>query len=222
MFMLPELPYAYDALVPTISADTLHLHHDKHHAAYVKTLNELLAEKGGETPESLEAVIRDAARGGGKLFNNAAQAWNHGFFWGAMSPKSDQAEGDLRAAIKGSFGDAAALGEALVKEGAAHFGSGWVWLVSDRAGKLSIKSTHDAHNMVAEADATPLLVCDLWEHSYYLDYKNDRKAYLEAWFKELPNWSLAASQLRAATGTGEGWRYPAPNGQDSSSTSRAA
>jgi Fe-Mn family superoxide dismutase len=221
MFSLPELPYAYDALVPTISAETLHLHHDKHHATYVKTLNELLEGKGGAS-DSLEAVIRDAAKGEAKLFNNAAQAWNHAFFWVAMTPNSGQPEGDLKAAIDAQFGDIAALGDALVKEGAGHFGSGWVWLLSDAGGRLSIQSTHDAHNSLADPAVTPLLVCDLWEHSYYLDYKNDRKAYLEAWFKQLPNWALAASQFAAARGSGEAWRYPAPAFQDAQSSSKAA
>jgi Fe-Mn family superoxide dismutase len=220
MFILPELPYAYDALVPTISADTMHLHHDKHHGAYVKTLNELLAEKAG-APSSLEGVVRAAGKTDPKLFDNAAQAWNHAFFWDAMTAKAGQPEGDLKAAINATFGDIVALGETFVKEGAAHFGSGWVWLVADSAGKLTVKSTHDAHNSL-ESEATPLLVCDLWEHAYYLDYKNDRKAYLEAWFKALPNWNLAASQFGAAKQKAAGWRYPAPRDQRTSSTSRAA
>ncbi len=213
MFRLPELPYAYDALTPTISANTMHLHHDKHHGAYVKTLNALLAA-AGQHPESLEAVIRGAGQTDPKLFNNAAQAWNHGFFWEAMAPSAGPPTGDLHTAIGAAFGDIAGLGEAFVEEGAAHFGSGWVWLVADSAGALSVRSTHDAHNMVAEGAPTPLLVCDLWEHAYYLDYKNDRKAYLGAWFKAAPNWPFAATQFAAATGQGEAWRYPAPTADD--------
>jgi Fe-Mn family superoxide dismutase len=211
MFSLPDLPYGYDALEPTMSAKTLHFHHDKHHAAYVKALNELL----GSAPQQatiLEDVIRQSAAGGpsaAKLFNNAAQAWNHAFFWQAMSPKADKPGPDLQAAIESSFGDIAQLREAFVREGVAHFGSGWVWLVAEE-GQLSVKSTHDAHDMISEGAASPLIVCDLWEHAYYLDYQNDRKAYLEAWFDALPNWAFATAQLAEANGNGVPWRFAAP------------
>ncbi len=210
MFALPDLPYPYEALGPTMSADTLHFHHDKHHATYVKTLNELL-EKAGKSPGSLEEVIKAAAKGSeAKLFNNAAQAWNHGFFWEAMTEAFAEPDGDLAAAIKDAFGGLDKLGEAFVTEGAGHFGSGWVWLVAKSGGALEVRSTHDAHDMVTEEGVTPLLVCDLWEHAYYLDYQNDRKAYLQAWFDKLANWRFAASQLAAAKGKGEAWRYPEP------------
>jgi Fe-Mn family superoxide dismutase len=212
MFSLPDLPYAYDALEPTMSARTLHLHHDKHHGTYVKTLNELI-ETTGASPADLEEVIRAAAGGGAdkaKLFNNAAQAWNHGFFWSCMAPTTGKPTGDMDAAIRDAFGDLAKLGETLIEQGAAHFGSGWVWLIADRAGKLTVKTTHDAADLVTEGGFTPLLVCDLWEHAYYLDYQNDRKKFLTAWFASLPNWGFAASQFAAATGDGQSWRYPAP------------
>jgi Fe-Mn family superoxide dismutase len=211
MFSLPDLPYAYEALEPTMSAKTLHLHHDKHHATYVKTLNELLGQ-ADKPAYNLEDVIRQSAAGGpsaAKLFNNAAQAWNHAFFWEAMSPKAGKPSGGLQEAIQSSFGGLAQLHEAFVKEGVGHFGSGWVWLVAE-GGKLGVRSTHDAHDMVTEKAVTPLLVCDLWEHAYYLDYQNDRKAYLEAWFKALPNWAFAAAQLEAANGKGEAWRFATP------------
>ena len=206
MFTLPDLPYAYEALEPTMSAKTLHFHHDKHHATYVETLNKLLSE-AGQTPRSLEDVIRQNPSG--KIFNNAAQAWNHAFFWEAMTPDAGKPSGDLDAAIKGSFGDLAKLKEAFVTEGIGHFGSGWVWLVAEGS-KLSVISTHDAHNTLTDAGKTPLLVCDLWEHAYYLDYQNARKGFLEAWFDALPNWKLAASQLAAAGGKGQPWSYAAP------------
>ena len=215
MFSLPNLPYAYDALEPTMSAKTLHFHHDKHHAAYVKALNDLL----GQAPQraaSLEDVIRQSAGGGpsaAKLFNNAAQAWNHAFFWQAMSPQAAKPGADLQAAIQSSFGGLAQLREAFVKEGVAHFGSGWVWLVAE-GGKLGVKSTHDAHDIITERAVSPLIVCDLWEHAYYLDYQNDRKAYLEAWFDALPNWAFAASQLAAANGNGTPWRFAVPTSTD--------
>jgi Fe-Mn family superoxide dismutase len=213
MYALPNLPYAYDALEPTISERTLHFHHDKHHGTYVKTLNELV-EKAGKSPASLEDVIRDAARAGKdeiKLFNNAAQAWNHAFFWNCMTPSVVKPEGELAEAIRAAFGET--LAETFIEQGAAHFGSGWVWVVADAGGKLSVKSTHDAEDMVTIEGRTPLLVCDLWEHAYYLDYQNDRKAFLAAWFKTLPNWSFAADQFAAARGSGRVWRYPPPTGR---------
>jgi Fe-Mn family superoxide dismutase len=212
MFSLPDLPYPYNALEPVISDRTMHFHHDKHHATYVKTLNELL-EKTGQSPATLEEVILGASKTGDKkLFNNAAQAWNHSFFWAAMSPEHEQTQGDLDAAIKASFGDLAALKTAFVTEGAGHFGSGRVWLVADKSGALKIRSTHDADDTLIQAGLTPLLVCDLWEHTYYLDHQNDRKGFLEAWFDALPHWSFAGFQLAAAKGAGEPWRHPA-NGE---------
>ncbi|MGI9170140.1 MAG: superoxide dismutase [Caulobacteraceae bacterium] len=210
MFTLPDLPYPHDALSPVMSEKTLHFHHDKHHATYVKTLNELLA-KAGQSPASLETVIAESAGAREpKLYNNAAQAWNHGFFWRAMSARRQQPSGDLAEAIDRAFGGQAGLREAFVKEGAAHFGSGWVWLTAGDDGALKICSTHDAHDTVTTPNVNPLLVCDLWEHAYYLDYQNERKGYLEAWFDALPNWEFAASQLAAAKGDGESWRYAPP------------
>jgi superoxide dismutase, Fe-Mn family len=211
MFPLPNLPYAYDALSPVISEKTLHFHHDKHHATYVKTLNELL-EKVSQSPASLEDVIVKSAKSGEKkLFNNAAQAWNHAFFWVAMTPSRQKPSGDLAGAIDAAFGGLADLKKAFVTEGAGHFGSGWVWLIADRSGALKIISTHDADDTATHPDMTPLMVCDLWEHAYYLDYQNDRKTYLESWFDALPNWDFAASQLAAAKSGRAAWRYPAPS-----------
>ncbi|HEY3800311.1 MAG TPA: superoxide dismutase [Caulobacteraceae bacterium] len=209
MFVLPDLPYAYDALKPVISDRTLRFHHDKHHAAYVKTTNELL--EGKPVPDSLESVIQQArASQTKKLFNNAAQAWNHGFFWVAMTDKRETPNGALADAIAKAFGDLKGLREKFVTEGAGHFGSGWVWLIAERGGALAVKSTHDADDFVSADGATPLIVCDLWEHAYYLDHQNDRKGFLEAWFDALPDWTFAGRQLAAARGDGEAWRYPAP------------
>ena len=210
MFKLPDLPYAYDALKPVMSDKTLHLHHDKHHATYVKTLNELL-EKDGRTARSLEEVILDATKAGErKLFNNAAQAWNHAFFWVAMTPKFEKPQGDLASAIDKTFGGLDALKKAFVTEGAGHFGSGWVWLTANHNGELKVISTHDADDTLTHGDLTPLMVCDVWEHAYYVDFQNNRKAFLEAWFDALPHWEFAGFQLTAATGKGDPWRYPAP------------
>jgi Fe-Mn family superoxide dismutase len=212
MFTLPPLPYAYDALSPVISDRTLKFHHDKHHATYVKTLNELLEKKGGGA-SSLEEVIAGAAKASeAKLFNNAAQAWNHAFFWVSMTPDKSEPKGDLAGAIAEAFGGTDQLKTAFVKEGAGHFASGWVWLAAEAGGrKLKVLSTHDAEDLVTQPDLTPLLVCDLWEHAYYLDHQNDRKGFLEAWFDALPDWNFAERQLRAARGEGETWRHPAPS-----------
>jgi len=212
MFTLPDLPYAYGALAPAMSERTLHFHHDKHHRAYVNKLNDLL-DKAGRAPSSLEEVITGAAKAGEdgrSLFNNAAQAWNHGFFWQSMTPQKGAPEGDLAKAIDKSFGGLAKLGQLFVERGETHFGSGWAWLVADAAGALDVKSTHDAQDMVTERAQTPLLVCDLWEHAYYLDYQNDRKTFLTTWFESLPNWAFAAEQF-ANAGKGEAWQYPAPD-----------
>lgn len=210
MFVLPELPYALDALEPMISARTLSFHHGKHHATYVKTLNALL-EKAGSAEDSLESVIRGARSSRDlSLFNAAAQVWNHSFFWLAMSPKPEKPIGTLTSAIGAAFGNGDGLKKAFVKEGAGHFGSGWVWLVANRQGELNVRTTHDADDTLTHADITPVLVCDLWEHAYYLDYQNDRKAYLEAWFDKLANWRFAERQHAAATGKGRPWQHPLP------------
>jgi Fe-Mn family superoxide dismutase len=207
VFILPDLPYAYDALSPVISDDTLHFHHDKHHATYVKTTNELL-EKAGQRGLSLEDVVAQAKRAGEtKLFNNASQAWNHAIFWESMSPETQDPSGDLDAAVRQAFGSADQLKEAFVTEGAGHFGSGWVWLVSDRAGAVKVITTHDGADTLTETGVTPLLVCDLWEHAYYLDYQNDRKQFLTRWFDALPNWRFAGKQFDARD-KGGAWRFP--------------
>jgi Fe-Mn family superoxide dismutase len=206
MFSLPELPYGYEALEPVISGRTLHFHHDKHHAAYVKTTNELL-EASGKSFGSLEEVVAEAQKSGEKkLFNNAAQAWNHAFFWESMTPDRAKPSGELKDAIEAGFGSLDELEKAFVTEGAGHFASGWVWLASDKAGDLKVVSTHDAANIMGQMDMTPLVVCDLWEHAYYLDYQNDRKGFLTKWFGEIPNWSFAARQY-ATRGKGGAWNY---------------
>jgi len=210
MFVLPDLPYPPDPLEPVISAETLRLHHGKHHKTYVETVNQLLDAEGGPQA-SLEAVIRDAAGDARKtkLLNNAAQAWNHGFFWDAMSADKGAPEGELADAIVAAFGDLTTLKASFVKAGAEHFGSGWVWLAAE-GDRIRIVTTHDATNLLTTDGVTPLIVCDLWEHAYYLDHQNDRKGFLEAWFDALPNWGLAAAQHAAAVGRGPAWTYPAP------------
>jgi len=129
-----------------------------------------------------------------------------------MTPKAGKPEGELATAIAGAFGDLAALKEKFVAEGVGHFASGWVWLVV-QAGELKVISTHDAATTVTQDGVTPILVCDVWEHAYYLDYKNVRKEFLEKWFDNLANWEFAARQYAAALGQGDGYRYPSPDGQ---------
>jgi Fe-Mn family superoxide dismutase len=209
MYALPDLPYPYDALAPLLSRDTLHVHHDRHHRAYVEKTNTLAAE-AGLAGRPLEEVIREAHRRAAKsLFNNAAQAWNHAFFWRCMRPAGGgEPSGELAEAIR-AFGGQQALKDAFVEEGFGHFASGWVWIVTGSNG-LEVISTHDAEDTLVREGVFPLLTCDLWEHAYYLDYKNDRKAFLERWFESLANWDFAAAQLAAANGAGDIFRYPPP------------
>jgi Fe-Mn family superoxide dismutase len=213
MYALPDLPYGYDSLGPFMSADTLRTHHDKHHTAYVEKTNDRAA-KAGLASRPLEEVVREAHRKGDKtLFNNAAQAWNHAFFWESMRPPGgDGPAGDLLRAIDAAFEDLDALKAAFVDEGVGHFASGWVWIVTGSEG-LKVISTHDAEDTLIKEGLFPLLVCDLWEHAYYLDYKNDRKAFLERWFENIANWEFAAAQLAASDGKGDGFRYPAPTAE---------
>jgi Fe-Mn family superoxide dismutase len=218
MFVLPKLPYDYAALEPTLSADTLHTHHDKHHKTYVEKTNEL-AKKAGLDARPLEEVVRESYRkGDAKLFHNAAQAWNHAFFWQCMTPPTDKGAaaapaGALMAAIEKAFGGIDAFKDAFVTEGFDHFASGWVWLAAGSEG-LKVVSTHDADDTLIKDGLFPLLVCDLWEHAYYLDYKNDRKAFLKAWLDKVANFAFAAQQLAASEGQGDGFRYPAPTAND--------
>jgi Fe-Mn family superoxide dismutase len=200
---LMPLPYPEDTLAPAISAETLRTHHGKHHKAYIDKTN--AAIEGGELAgASLEQVIGAAQRNGdAKLFNNAAQAWNHGFYWHSLSPAANQPEGRLAQAIASSFGSLEALHEELAKQGADHFASGWVWL-GDDGGKLVVSQTHDAETL-AVAGPNPLLVIDLWEHAYYLDHKNLRPNYLRQVIEKHLNWQFAAENLER----GSRWTYPA-------------
>ena len=208
MFKLPDLPYASDALSPVLSDVQMRTHHDKHHAKYVETLNGMLSESG-ESPSSLEDLVKRAASGSNrKLFNNAAQAWNHGFFWECMAAQGTQPSGELVGAVEKSFGGMDKLKARFVDEGATHFASGWAWLVA-KGDMLEVVSTHDAGTPIAE-NITPLMVCDVWEHAYYLDHKQDRKGFLEQWFDKLVNWRFVEQQY-ASIGNGQGYHYPAPN-----------
>jgi Fe-Mn family superoxide dismutase len=189
-----------------ISARTLEIHHGRHHAKYVETVNAIVAASP-QAAETLEDVIRRAAASDRKLFNNAAQAWNHAFYWASMTPRFAAPQAELAGAIRTAFGDLQGLREAFLAQAAAHFGSGWAWLaVQD--GALSLFTTHDADTVVSR-NLTPLRVCDLWEHAYYLDHQNARAAYLSGWWDRLAHWDFALAQFRAAASGGRTWRYPA-------------
>jgi len=208
MIELCKLPYDYTALEPVISAATMKLHHDKHHASYVKKANELAA-KAGLDDLSVEELVREAkAKGERKLYNQAAQVWNHGFFWQSMTGDPVKPGGDLSKAIEATFGDLEALKTRFVEEGLGHFGSGWVWLATSGEG-LTVLSTHDADDLLIGSSDTPLLVCDLWEHAYYLDHQNDREGFLKSWFDGLANWQFAALQFDASRAGDAGYTYPA-------------
>jgi Fe-Mn family superoxide dismutase len=213
MILLPDLPYAYDALEPVLSQRTLRLHHDKHHAKYVAVVNDLVS--GTDlSRSSLEALIGESARSNDqKLADNAGQAWNHGFFWASMSPKGQGPSDALGERLREEFRSLEGLRDTFVAAGAGHFGSGWVWLARGDQG-LEVLCTHDGGSL-ATSDAAPLLVCDLWEHAYYLDHQNDRAGFLAAWFDRLANWSFAETQLLAAETGGRRWTYP----QESKETS---
>lgn len=209
MFKLTELPYPTDALAPVISADTMATHHGKHHAAYVKKTNELL-EKAGKTPSSLEDVVREAKSADNKpLFNNSAQAWNHGFFWECLTPEKTTRDAALAEAVKASFGGDDQFRKAFVEAGAAHFASGWIWLTLNAEGALAFSTMPNAETPITDGK-TPVLVCDLWEHAYYLDYKNERPRFLETVFDQRLNWAFASRQYDAAKQGNAGWTYPAP------------
>ena len=189
-FELPELPYAKDALAPHMSAETLEFHHGKHHAAYVKKTNDALADNGLEGAKLSEVIKQAKAKGKQGLFNNSAQIWNHSFFWQCLTPDQNQPTGKLADMIKEEFGSTNDLVKKLVDESSSHFASGWGWLVLD-GGKLKVTSLHDADSPVAYEGMKPLLTIDVWEHAYYIDYRNSRPDYLDAVTK-LINWDFVA------------------------------
>lgn len=186
---LPALPYAMDALAPHISKETLEYHYGKHHQAYVTNLNNLI--KGTEFESAgLEDIVRKSSGG---IFNNAAQVWNHTFYWHCLSPKGGGApSGALAQAIAAKWGSFDAFKEAFTKSAIGNFGSGWTWLVKKADGSLDIVNTSNAATPLTTADK-PLMTCDVWEHAYYVDYRNRRPDYLGA-FWSLVNWEFVATQ----------------------------
>ena len=189
-FTLPPLPYAMDALAPTISKETLEFHYGKHHQAYVTNLNNLIAGTEFESA-ALEDIIKKSSGG---VFNNAAQVWNHTFYWSSLSPNGGgEPRGKLLEGINAKWGSVDAFKEAFNKSAAGNFGSGWTWLVKKSDGSLDIVNTSNAATPLTTSDV-PLLTCDVWEHAYYIDYRNARPKYLESFWK-LANWEFAAANL---------------------------
>ncbi len=192
--LLPPLPYATEALEPHISRRTLVTHHGRHHQAYVDKVNATVRDTS-QSGWSLERLVKEAS---GALFNNAAQAWNHEFYWHSLRPAGGpQPPADLSAAIQRSFGSLGGLQHAFRDAALDHFGSGWAWLVAAPGDRLEVLTTHDADTPLRDGPL-PLLTCDLWEHAWYLDRLQDKAAYLKA-FWELANWSFAAENLARAS-----------------------
>ncbi|HZK43903.1 MAG TPA: Fe-Mn family superoxide dismutase [Syntrophomonadaceae bacterium] len=187
---LPKLPYSMDALEPIISKETVEYHYGKHHQGYVNNLNKLIAGTEFENM-SLEDIILKSSGG---IYNNAAQVFNHTFYWNCLAPKSDQEpQGKLADAINQEFGSFLEFKEKFTQTAVGTFGSGWAWLVKDQNGKLEIISTSNAVTPITQGK-TPLLTCDVWEHAYYIDYRNARPSYVEK-FWNLVNWDFVASNL---------------------------
>ena len=190
---LPALPYAMDALAPHISAETLEFHYGKHHQTYVTKLNGLIPGTEFENM-SLEDIV---GKSSGGVFNNAAQVWNHTFYWNCLSPNGGGAPNDkLASALQGSFGSVDAFKEQFTNSAVNNFGSGWTWLVQNSDGKLALENTSNAATPLTGA-STPLLTCDVWEHAYYIDTRNDRAKYVEN-FWHLVNWSFVTEQWASA------------------------
>ncbi|ACA98253.1 MULTISPECIES: superoxide dismutase [Cyanophyceae] len=197
-YELPSLPYDYTALEPHISKSTLEFHHDKHHASYVSKYNDAVAGTDMDSKsieDVIKAVAADPAKAG--LFNNAAQAWNHSFYWNCMKPGGGgQPTGALADKINADFGSFDKFVEAFKTAGGTQFGSGWAWLVLDN-GTLKVTKTGNAGNPMTEGQ-TPLLTMDVWEHAYYLDYQNRRPDYINTFLTSLVNWDFVAANLAAA------------------------
>lgn len=190
-FELPALPYEKNALEPHISAETLEFHYGKHHATYVTKLNGLV-EGTDLATKSLEEIVKNSDGG---VFNNAAQIWNHTFYWNSLSPNGGgEPSGALADAINAKWGSFADFKAAFNDKAVNNFGSSWTWLVKTADGKLDIVNTSNAGTPITEEGVTPLLTCDLWEHAYYIDYRNVRPNYLEAYWA-LVNWDFAASNF---------------------------
>jgi len=198
-FSLPNLPYSKDAFGSIMSAETFDYHHGKHHQAYVTNLNKLLEEKAEFAGKNLEEIILASFKNPsfGGIFNNAAQVWNHTFFWHSMKPQGgDKPTGELLAKIEADFGSFEKFVEEFKQAGATQFGSGWAWLVYEN-GKLKVTKTANAETPIC-LNQFPLLCCDVWEHAYYIDYRNRRPDFLSAFLNDLANWDFASSNFAQA------------------------
>lgn len=189
-FELPPLPYPQDALEPVISANTLSFHYGKHHQAYVNNLNNLIKGTKFENGYTLEQIIMESEGG---IFNNAAQVWNHTFYWESLGKSSASVQGELLAVIERDFGSLEKFKELFTDASVKVFGSGWAWLVKDSEGKLSIRQTANAANPMTDG-YTPLLTCDVWEHAYYLDYQNRRPDYVKS-FWDIVDWNRVQARF---------------------------
>jgi Fe-Mn family superoxide dismutase len=193
-FELPTLAFAKEALAPHMSAETLEFHHGKHHKAYVDNANKLIADIPELSGASLSQAILYAKDKGNKgLFNNTSQIWNHSFFWNCLSPEKQAPSGKLAELINAGFGSTEGLIEKLKAEAVGHFASGWGWLVLD-GDAIKVTSFHDGDSPVAHG-VTPLLTIDVWEHAYYIDYRNARPAFVDAVLNNLVNWDFVAQNL---------------------------
>ena len=194
-FTLVDLPFAKDALGTFMSAETLDYHHGKHHKAYVDKVNAALDEKGLAGASLAEVIRAGKDKGDAKLFNNAAQIWNHNFYWRCLAAPDDRRPtGKLAALVEEGFGSTEALLAKLKEEAVNHFSNGWAWLVHDR-GQLRITSLHDADTPVVHDGMQPLLTLDVWEHAYYIDYRNDRAKFAESVLGNIIDWEFVASNL---------------------------
>ncbi len=193
-FILPDLPFAKDALVPHMSAETLDFHHGKHHKAYVDKVNGWIDDKGLAGKSLVEVIKLAKDKGDQGLFNNAAQVWNHSFFWSCLAAPGQKPTGDLASKIDEAFGSTDALLEKLAEEAVGHFASGWAWLVLE-GGKLKVTSYHDADTPVVYDGVKPLLTLDVWEHAYYIDYRNARPKFAESVLGNIINWEFVAQNL---------------------------
>lgn len=192
-FSLPELNYSKDALAPHISAETIEYHYGKHHKTYVDKLNAAI-EGTPDAEKSLEEIVRTSSGG---VFNNAAQVWNHTFYWNSLSPNGGgEPTGELAQAITKTWGSYQGFKEAFTNAATGQFGSGWAWLVKKNDGSLAITTTSNAETPLTHNGQTALLTCDVWEHAYYVDYRNARPKYVEA-FWNLVNWDFAAKNYKA-------------------------
>jgi len=194
-FQLPDLPYSKDALAPHISAETLEFHWGKHHRAYFTKTNDAVQSRQDLSGASLVEIIRKAREEGDtKLFNNSAQAWNHSFFWQCLSPERQQPSGRLAELIDSGFGGVEPMLQQLGDEAVNHFSNGWAWLVLDRD-QLKITSLHDADTPLVHEGMMPLLTLDVWEHAYYIDYRNERPKFVTSVLSNIVNWEFVAENL---------------------------